>query len=81
MQLIYLAFRNALRKFYWLPIAVVLSQVVIFLWRSEHLDYGDLLEMILISGSISILGVSIARVPIEYNRLKIIGAGLHVSDS
>ena len=80
-QLIFLAFRNTLRKFYWLPIAIILSRVVVFLWGNGHWNYVELLEIVLISGLISILGVSILGVPVEYNRLKRLGAGLHVSNS
>lgn len=81
MHLIFLAFRNTLRRFYWLPIAIVLSNVLVLLWRIGNWDYVDLLEMAVISGSISILGVTIVVVPVECNRLKRIELGLHVSDS
>jgi len=81
VQLILLAFKNTLRKFYWAIVAIVVTQVSIRLWKNGNLSYSDLAAMVLISSSASIFFMSIIAVPAEYNRLKRLKVGLNVSDS
>lgn len=78
--MIFLAVKNASKKFYWLLIVVILQAVVTFVWRNGFTNSMDLLEAVLISCFLFIVLLFLVCVPLEYNRLKRQAAGLHVSD-
>ena len=80
-NLLLTAFKNTLLKFYWLLAINILVPTVFFVWRNMLSNYFGLLGAIFLSLFATVLGLSIGGVPVEYNRLKRLAAGLHVSDN
>jgi len=78
--LIFAAFKNALRKRYWITITVMLWQIGFLVWKKGISSYLEIVQLMAISALASIVVISIIGVPLEYNRLKRRAAGLHVPD-
>lgn len=79
--MIFVAFKNALRKRYWIIVTVMFWQIGFLVWKNGLSNYPEILQLMGISALASIVVISMIGVPLEYNRLKRTAAGLHVSDN